>query len=152
MLKWPRIKIIWGDEPSPVAPTPNNNVESAQASSDLPEEQQPKKHSLFYRVLGFDKQREKPRPLILRLLSLKIGSAINLVIWCVVAGIIMRLTNFNLLNPQIDAAQTTANVWGQGWTALKWLVINGWKPALTGATLILPVWLTWRIITLPFRR
>ena len=152
MLKLPRIKIVWGEDPSPAIAQTKQPAEPHQEPIETSGEEPPKKPGLLYRLLGFGKQSEKPRPLIVRLLALRVGSAINLVIWCVIAGIIMRLTNFNLLNPQIDAAQTTANVWGQGWTALKWLVINGWKPALTGATLILPVWLAWRVITLPFRR
>ena len=86
------------------------------------------------------------------MLSLKIGQALNLLLWCVIVGAVMRLTNFNPLQPYINAGETAGNIWQQGLAALGWMIRTGWRPALTGAVLVLPVWLSWRIITLPFRK
>nr|WP_233350943.1 DUF6460 domain-containing protein [Hyphomonas sp. ND6WE1B] len=29
---------------------------------------------------------------------------------------------------------------------------NFWKPALAGATIVLPLWILWRLVSLPFRK
>lgn len=107
---------------------------------------------MWKRLIGWDKQKERPRPFLVRLLALRLGSAINLLIWCVVVGAVLQLAQFNPLAPEFNASETAGSVWSQAWAAGAWLVKMGWRPALTGAAIVLPIWFGWRVITLPFRR
>jgi|GEM_PF-2870671 len=153
-FRLPKISVNWEDEPPP----PNN--EAALASSDTQMSDNAdvaspvakKKRGLTSIILGLDRPPKPPRSVWARLFSLKIGQFLNLFIWSALIGVVMHLTNFNPLNPQFNATETAGNVWQQGISAIVWAFQASWKPALTGATVILPIWFCCRVITLPFRR
>lgn len=163
MFRLPKISVSWEDDAdknfaSEQAPssalnkTENPTDAKEKTSSPINEIAAPKKRSLLDHVLGLNKPPIPPRPFLKRLLGLRIGQFINLFIWSAVAGLVMHLTNFNPLNPQFNATETAGNVWQQGWSAFVWAIKASWKPALTGATVILPIWFFWRVLTFPFRR
>ncbi len=153
-FRLPKISVNWEDE----LPPPNN--EAALASSDTQVSDNAdaaspvakKKRGLISIILGLDRPPIPPRSVWSRLFGLKIGQFLNLFIWSALIGVVMHLTNFNPLNPQFNATETAGNVWQQGISAIVWAFQASWKPALTGATVILPIWFCWRVITLPFRR
>ena len=37
-------------------------------------------------------------------------------------------------------------------SAFLWMVRTFWKPLLAGAAIVLPIWLIWRVVSLPFRK
>ena len=37
-------------------------------------------------------------------------------------------------------------------SAAVWAVKNFWKPWLAGASIVLPLWVLWRLASLPFRK
>lgn len=153
-FRLPKISVNWEDEPPP----PNN--EAALASSDTQMSDNAdvaspvakKKRGLISIILGLNRPPKPPRSVWARLFGMKIGQFLNLFIWSALIGVVMHLTNFNPLNPQFNATETAGNVWQQGISAIVWAFQASWKPALTGATVILPIWFCWRVITLPFRR
>ncbi len=153
-FRLPKISVNWEDEPPP----PNNEAALASTDtqiSDNPDVPPPiakKKRGLISIILGLDRPPKPPRSVWSRLFGLKIGQFLNLFIWSALIGVVMHLTNFNPLNPQFNATETAGNVWQQGISAIVWAFQASWKPALTGATVILPIWFCWRVITLPFRR
>ncbi|MFC7291179.1 hypothetical protein [Hirschia litorea] len=175
IFRLPKISVDWedtappNDTPSLPASSPaadaalaSNAPQNTQAASPAatnntppPQNASPpiaKKRTLLDVLLGTNRPPKPPRTLMARLFGLRIGQFLNLFLWSVVIGGAMKLTNFNPLNPQFNASETAGNVWQQGWSALAWIVKTSWQPALTGAVIIIPIWFTWRILTLPFRR
>ncbi len=161
-IRLPKISVDWEDEKHPPVTKDDlqNNIlneepHPIETPTLQPSANQPaaKKKRPFWKILlGIDRPPKPQRSLASRLLGLKIGQFLNLFIWSTLIGVVMKLTNFNPLNPQFDATTTAGNVWQQGLAALSWAISASWKPALTGASIILPIWFCWRVITLPFRR
>ncbi len=167
-FRLPKLRIIWEEDASASSSVAASEIQSgsvgdvvaalneadrqerAQSYDGLPPKT--KKRGLISRLLGIGRPLPPKRPIFIRLFSLKFGQFFNLLVWCVLAGLIIQITNFNPFRPQFDAATTAGNVGEQLVKASVWAVQNGWRPALTGAGIILPIWISWRIITLPFRR
>ena len=96
---------------------------------------------------------EKPaRSLLRRLFGIKVWGAIKLVVICIFVGFIVLASQFDPTDPQVDVAAASWNIAKQAWAAAGWAAVNFWKPAVTGATVVLPIWLIWRLVTLPFRK
>ena len=100
------------------------------------------------------KPREKKpkRALLLRLFGIGIWGTIKLVIWCIIVGFVLLTMQFDPASPSFDASQAIGQFLQSAMATGKWAVTNFWKPALTGAGLVLPIWILWRLISLPFRR
>ncbi len=150
LLKWPRIRIEWGETPDTSIP-PTQATETADAplptETAVPSEAEPKP----------DKKSKirAPRPrraIWKRIIFIGPGGVFNLILWCVIAGLVMRFTGLSPWSGPPSASAAADNMWNRALEAAGWAVRMGWKPALTGATVILPVWISWRVITLPFRR
>ena len=92
------------------------------------------------------------RSLLRRLFGIKIWGAIKLVIICIFVGFIVLASQFDPRDPQVDVAAASWNIAKQAWATAGWAVMNFWKPAVTGATVVLPIWLIWRLVSLPFRK
>ena len=94
----------------------------------------------------------KKRSILVRLFAVKFWGAVRLTALCVLAGIIIQIGDFTTQPEQISVANTIREIWENTFAGLLWLIRNGWKPALIGATVVLPIWVLWRIVSLPFRR
>ena len=92
------------------------------------------------------------RPLLRRLFGISPWGALKLVFICIFVGFIVLASQFDPRDPQVDVAAATWSIAKQAWSAAGWAVTNFWKPAATGATVVLPVWLLWRLVSLPFRK
>lgn len=98
-------------------------------------------------------KRAKPpkRPLLVRLFGISLWGGVKLAGLCIVVGAAILAAQFNPRDPD-TVGQTLANTFAAAWTAAGWAVRNLWKPALAGAAVVLPVWILWRLASLPFRR
>ncbi|MEO0466774.1 MAG: hypothetical protein AAF216_09540 [Pseudomonadota bacterium] len=97
---------------------------------------------------------EKPpkRPALVRILGIGIWGWAKLIFLCILigSGILLveetqRATEENVANAAADAAR-------QVYSGALWAVRNFWQPALAGAAVVMPVWILWRLVTLPFRK
>ncbi len=88
----------------------------------------------------------------MRLFGIKVWGAIKLVIICIFVGFIVLASQFDPRDPQVDVAAASWNIAKQAWAAAGWAAVNFWKPAVTGATVVMPIWLIWRLVSLPFRK
>lgn len=100
------------------------------------------------------RRRPKPpkRPLLARLFGIGIWGSIKLIVLCILVGFVLLTAQFDPASPDFDATETLSLVLHNAAAAAQWAATNFWKPALAGATLILPIWILWRLATLPFRR
>jgi hypothetical protein len=100
---------------------------------------------------------EKPgkpakRSLLLRLFAIGPWGAVKLTGLCILVGFFVMAANFNPASPDVDIPAAIASIAGQTLAAAGWAIRNFWKPALAGATIVLPVWILWRLASLPFRK
>ncbi|MDX1293127.1 MAG: DUF6460 domain-containing protein [Hyphomonas sp.] len=93
-----------------------------------------------------------PRSLLARLFGISIWGALKLVGLCILVGFFVLASQFNPSNPDVNIGAAIANVASTTMAALGWAVRNFWKPALAGAAVVIPVWVLWRLVSLPFRK
>ena len=98
------------------------------------------------------KQAKPKRALLLRLFGIGVWGAIKLVLLCVVVGFIVLTMEFDPASPSFDVTDALGVFLKNAYVTAKWAMTNFWKPALAGASLVLPVWVLWRLISLPFRK
>ena len=98
------------------------------------------------------KQKKPKRPLLLRLFGIGLWGAIKLTILCIVIGFVALAMQFDPSAPDFDLGKTLGLFFKNTISATGWMVTNFWEPAATGAILVLPIWVLWRLISLPFRR
>lgn len=92
------------------------------------------------------------RPLLVRLFALSPWGAVKLVLLCILVGVIVMAANFDPRSPDVDVATLAGSLARDAWNAAVWSVRNFWQPALAGAGIVLPLWVLWRLVSLPFRR
>lgn len=92
------------------------------------------------------------RPLLLRLFGLSVWGGAKLVLTCVLVGFVMLAMQFDPAAPGFDATSAIGEFLRNLIGAARWALANFWKPALTGASIVLPIWILWRLATLPFRK
>ncbi|MEZ5967665.1 MAG: hypothetical protein R3C00_01195 [Hyphomonas sp.] len=96
--------------------------------------------------------RKPKRPLLVRLFGISPWGALKLTGLCILVGFFVMAANFNPSSPDTNIPGALAAVARQAVATAGWAVRNFWKPALAGATVVLPVWILWRLATLPFRK
>lgn len=100
------------------------------------------------------KQREiRPkRPVLLRLFGIGLWGGVKLIALCILIGFVVLAMDFDPAAPGFDVANAIGAFLRNALATARWALTNFWKPALAGATIVLPVWVLWRLISLPFRR
>ena len=151
-LRLPRIQIDWsGDTPHQRDDPELHHLYGSQDQSSVETPTATQKTSPPKATRQSDPKRPK-RAFWVRLLSIRIGSAINLILWSVVIGLVMRFSGYGPFTPQQSGLERAGSMWSQ-FSQLAGMAFSiGWKPALTGAVVVLPLWLMWRFLPLPFRR
>ena len=95
---------------------------------------------------------EMKRPLLRRLFGIGIWGTVKLIAICILVGFFVMAANFDPRAPDADVPAAMAAVFKQTIAAAGWAARNFWKPALAGAAIVLPVWVLWRLVSLPFRK
>ena len=97
---------------------------------------------------------EKPpsRPALIRLFGIGPWGFAKLLGLCILVGFVVLASNFNPASPDVNIPEAIASIARQTLAAAGWAIRNFWKPALAGATIVLPVWVLWRLVSLPFRK
>ncbi len=92
------------------------------------------------------------RHLLLRLFGIKIWGWVKLVLLCILVGFFVMAAEFDPTNPNVDVTSALGEFASTALAAARWAVLNFWKPAMAGASIVLPIWFLWRLLTLPFRK
>lgn len=97
-------------------------------------------------------EKSPPRPVLIRLFGIGPWGVAKLLGLCILVGFIVLASNFNPASPDVNIPAAIASIARQTLAAAGWAIRNFWKPALAGATIVLPVWVLWRLVSLPFRK
>lgn len=100
------------------------------------------------------KSREKQpkRALLSRLFGIGIWGTIKLLSLCILVGFVLLAMDFDPAAPGFDVTNALGAFLQNALTTARWAATNFWKPALAGASIVMPLWVLWRLATLPFRR
>lgn len=96
--------------------------------------------------------RKPKRSVLARLFGLSVWGYLKLALTSVLVGFVVLAVNFDPAAPGFDLLGALGSVVSKAAGAAGWAVQNLWQPALAGAGLVLPVWVLWRLVSLPFRR
>lgn len=92
------------------------------------------------------------RPVLRRLFGISVWGGFKLLIVCILVGFFLLALEFNPASNDVNVlgamGQLIQNLAG----AAVWALKNFWKPMLAGASVVLPLWILWRLVSLPFRK
>lgn len=151
-FRLPRIKLVWGEDASPRTPAEGDALVRTDSAYAPVEPLDAKAAKAERKAARKAKAARARRPVWVRMLSIRLGGVVNLVLWSVIIGLAIRFTGFNPFAEPQSGLERAGGMWRQALEAAGVAVRLGWKPALTGAMIVLPIWLVWRFFTLPFRR
>jgi hypothetical protein len=76
---------------------------------------------------------------------------IKLALLCLAVGSVLRVSGINPFAPDFTLGGAAVSLGHALVNTTLWALANGWAPALIGAVVVLPLWLLWRLLSLPFR-
>jgi hypothetical protein len=92
------------------------------------------------------------RHVLLRLLGISPWGWIKLALLCILGGFFVLASEFDPASPDVNVVGAVQTFIASLGGLISWAARNFWKPALAGATIVLPIWLVWRAVSLPFRQ
>lgn len=92
------------------------------------------------------------RPLAVRLFSVSVWQVLQIIVLSTLVGLFLLSLDFSPDRQGLNAGQALWEVVHAFFSAVWWIVKTFWKPLLAGAAIVLPLWVLWRLLTLPFRK
>jgi hypothetical protein len=92
-----------------------------------------------------------PRSLSDKMFGISFWGWVRLGVLCLTAGAIFEAGGFNPFAPAFTWSSVPAELLQGVINVFTWSVGTAWRPLLLGAVAIIPIWLVWRLITVPFR-
>lgn len=92
------------------------------------------------------------RHVLLRLLGISVWGWVKLALLCILVGFFVMASEFDPSSPDVNVMGAIRRFLQSVGSLAGWAARNFWKPALAGATIVLPIWLVWRLVSLPFRK
>lgn len=135
-------------------PAPSKKVTDAEyaplatASTIRPRESQI--HDLELRDPD-DDHAHHPRSFADKMFHLSVYGWIQLAFISLVVGAIIQSGGINPFGPDFSWSGAAASAWKSAVSLLGWAFDNAWLPLVTGMIVVAPIWLVWRLATVPFR-
>ena len=96
--------------------------------------------------------RAPKRSLAARLFAVGPWTVLQLIAASIVLGLFLLALDFSPDRQGINLAGAAWKLVQTLFSAFLWMVRTFWKPLLAGAAVVLPLWLLWRLASLPFRK
>ncbi len=93
-----------------------------------------------------------PRTLQSKLFGIGFSGYFQLVVICILVGAVFQAGHVNPFEPGFSFQSALAGFGAGVLTLLGWAVQYGLQPLLTGVIVFVPLWLFWRLLSVPFRR
>jgi hypothetical protein len=93
----------------------------------------------------------EPRSFASKLFAIGWKGWVRLILVCIVLGAIFDAGGINPFAPNFTLSGALGSLGTGALNLLSWALQAGWRPLLTGALVVFPVWLLWRLATVPFR-
>lgn len=92
------------------------------------------------------------RHVLLRLFGISLWGYIKLILLCILVGFFVMASQFEPEKAEVDVVAAMRGFLTSAIAVGRWAAANFWQPAFAGASLVLPLWVLWRVISLPFRK
>ena len=92
-----------------------------------------------------------PRTLRSKLFGIGFSGYFQLVVICIVAGAILQAGGVDFFSPRFSLSGLAGSLFNGAMKVLGWALERGWQPLLAGGIIVVPLWLFWRLLTVPFR-
>jgi len=92
------------------------------------------------------------RPVLQRLFAISLWGAFKLAVTCVLVGFFLLALEFDPVADDVNVLGALGELLRNLFGAAVWAAKNFWKPLLAGASIVLPLWVLWRLASLPFRK
>lgn len=92
-----------------------------------------------------------PRSFIDKLLHVSVYGWIQLALICLLFGAIIDAGQINPFEPGFSWSDALGRAGSAALGIASWAIGSAWKPLLIGVLVVGPIWLIWRLITVPFR-
>lgn len=92
------------------------------------------------------------RHILLRLFGISPWGWIKLALLSILVGFFVMASEFDPASPDVNVLGALQGFLSSVGGLAVWAAQNFWKPALAGATIVLPIWVVWRAMSLPFRK
>jgi hypothetical protein len=93
-----------------------------------------------------------PRTLQNKLFGIGPSGYFQLAVLCIAVGAVFEAGGINPFDPTFTWQSLLTGLGTGALNVLGWVLQTGWKPMLIGAAVTLPIWLVWRLLSVPFRR
>jgi hypothetical protein len=93
-----------------------------------------------------------PRTLQSKLFGIGPSGYFQLAVLCIAVGAVLEAGGVNPFDPGFTVQKVLSGIGMGALNVIGWVLAAGWKPMLIGAAITLPLWLVWRLLSVPFRR
>jgi uncharacterized protein DUF6460 len=114
-------------------------------------------HTLDERVIDLhpreveDYDPHQPRTLKSKLFGIAPSGYVQLGLISVGVGAVVQAGGLNPWQPGFTWQSALSSLSTGALNVLGWTLQSGWQPLLLGAAVVVPVWLAWRLLSVPFR-
>ena len=98
------------------------------------------------------KPKPEKRPVLQRLFGISLWGGAKLIVTCLLVGFFLLALEFDPVADDVNVLGALGELLQNLVGAAVWAAKNFWKPLLAGASIVLPLWVLWRLASLPFRR
>ncbi|WP_084396120.1 hypothetical protein [Henriciella aquimarina] len=96
--------------------------------------------------------RAEKRPVLVRLFGITVWGGVKLAVTCILVGFFLLALEFDPVADDVDVFAALSELVRNLAGAAVWAVKNFWQPLLAGGSIVLPLWVLWRLASLPFRK
>jgi hypothetical protein len=75
----------------------------------------------------------------------------QLAVLCVAVGAVFQAGGVDFFSPTFTWERLPSGILNGVLAVLGWALEIGWRPLVTGALVVGPIWLVWRLLSVPFR-
>ncbi len=75
----------------------------------------------------------------------------QLAVLCIVVGAVFQAGGVDFFAPGFSWNRLLGGIANGALAVLGWIIETGWRPLITGALVVGPIWLAWRLLSVPFR-
>ena len=105
---------------------------------------------------GAERRRRKAaaekRPVLLRLFGISLWGGLKLIVTCIIVGFFLLALEFDPVANDVNVMGALGDLLRNLAGAAVWAARNFWQPLLAGASIVMPLWILWRLVSLPFRK
>ena len=92
------------------------------------------------------------RHVLIRLFGISVWGWFKLTLLCILVGFFVMVAQYEPEKANISVVEALGRFLRSVLAMTGWAAQNFWQPALAGASVVLPIWVLWRVISLPFRK